>query len=85
MSLLEGTPEVTPDPAFGIIEEYKADSSDKKVDLCPGFYRDENAKPWVLPSVNKVLYYHTIQISRLSNASNDFLGRGFVPSPQERQ
>lgn len=45
---------MTSDPTFKLMQEYKADSSEEKVDLCPGFYRDENAKPWVLPSVKKV-------------------------------
>lgn len=60
MSFLEIIPEVIPDTSFALIEAYKADSSDKKVDLCPGFYRDENAKPWILPSVTKVIYFTSI-------------------------
>ncbi|KAK2616160.1 hypothetical protein N8I77_002867 [Diaporthe amygdali] len=40
-----------PDAAFALIEQFKEDPSTVKVDLSPGFYRDEDAKPWVLPSV----------------------------------
>lgn len=54
MSLFSGLPEVVPDAAFSLVEAYAADASPLKVDLSPGFYRDENAKPWVLPSVQKV-------------------------------
>ncbi|PKX95311.1 PLP-dependent transferase [Aspergillus novofumigatus IBT 16806] len=45
--------EETSDVAFALIEAYKEDPSPCKVDLTPGFYRDEDAKPWVLPSVQK--------------------------------
>lgn len=43
-----------PDAAFALIEQFKADPSPVKVDLSPGFYRDEDANPWVLPSVRMV-------------------------------
>lgn len=52
------TPDVVPlaaeDPLFGLMAAYKADTFDKKVDLGIGAYRDDNAKPWVLPVVKKV-------------------------------
>ncbi|KAF8253213.1 PLP-dependent transferase [Wilcoxina mikolae CBS 423.85] len=41
------------DPLFSLIAAYKADTFDKKVDLGVGAYRDDNAKPWVLPVVKK--------------------------------
>lgn len=44
-----------PDPLFGLMAEYRKDPSDKKVDLGIGAYRDDNAKPWILPVVTKVL------------------------------
>ncbi|GIZ42269.1 hypothetical protein CKM354_000554400 [Cercospora kikuchii] len=53
MSCLENLPDVAADAAFALIEQYKADSSPHKVDLSPGFYRDEQAKPWTLPSVQQ--------------------------------
>lgn len=55
MSLFDRIPEVVPDGAFAMIEACRADPSEKKVNLSPGIYRDENAKTWVLPSVKKVL------------------------------
>lgn len=47
-------PQAAEDPLFGLMTAYKKDSSDKKVDLGIGAYRDDNAKPWVLPVVKKV-------------------------------
>lgn len=42
-----------PDALFNLMARCKADSFDKKVDLSIGAYRDDNGKPWVLPSVAK--------------------------------
>jgi len=47
-------PQAPEDPLFGLMTAYRADSFDKKVDLGIGAYRDDNAKPWVLPVVKKV-------------------------------
>lgn len=52
------------DPLFGLMKAYKEDPSDKKVDLGIGAYRDNNAKPWILPVVKKV-------------SSNSILSGGF--------
>ncbi|KAF3190211.1 Aspartate aminotransferase, cytoplasmic, variant 2 [Orbilia oligospora] len=41
------------DPLFGLMAAYRADTFEKKVDLGIGAYRDDNAKPWVLPVVKK--------------------------------
>lgn len=54
MSVFANLSEAEPDAAFALIEAYKADNFPFKVDLSPGFYRDEDARPWVLPSVEKV-------------------------------
>ncbi|KAJ4253447.1 hypothetical protein NW762_010605 [Fusarium torreyae] len=51
MTWLAELPPARPDPAFSLVAAYKADTNEQKVDLCPGFYRDDNAKPWILPSV----------------------------------
>ena len=42
------------DPLFGLMAAYRADKDPKKVDLGIGAYRDDNAKPWILPVVKKV-------------------------------
>ncbi|EON61089.1 hypothetical protein W97_00300 [Coniosporium apollinis CBS 100218] len=46
-----------PDAAFALVEAYAVDTCCEKVDLCPGFYRDEQAMPWILPSVAEQLLY----------------------------
>ncbi|KAL4785777.1 pyridoxal phosphate-dependent transferase [Aspergillus varians] len=46
-------PSAPEDALFGLAQAYRQDSSDKKVDLVIGAYRDDNAKPWILPVVKK--------------------------------
>jgi aspartate aminotransferase len=47
-------PQAPEDPLFGLMAAYRKDTSPQKVDLGIGAYRDNNAKPWVLPVVKKV-------------------------------
>ena len=47
-------PQAPEDPLFGLMAAYRKDTFEKKVDLGIGAYRDNNAKPWVLPVVKKV-------------------------------
>jgi aspartate aminotransferase len=47
-------PQAPEDPLFGLAAAYKADTSDKKVDLGIGAYRDDTGKPWILPVVKMV-------------------------------
>ncbi|KAH9883816.1 aspartate aminotransferase [Xylariomycetidae sp. FL2044] len=49
----EVVPQAPEDPLFGLMRAYKADEDPNKVDLGIGAYRDDNAKPWVLPVVKK--------------------------------
>lgn len=42
------------DPLFGLAQAFRQDPDDKKVDLVIGAYRDDHAKPWILPVVKKV-------------------------------
>ncbi|KAF4440051.1 aspartate aminotransferase [Fusarium austroafricanum] len=51
----EVVPQAPEDPLFGLARAYKADESSNKIDLGIGAYRDENAKPWVLPVVKKCI------------------------------
>ncbi|OJK03637.1 hypothetical protein ASPACDRAFT_57024 [Aspergillus aculeatus ATCC 16872] len=46
-------PAAPEDPLFGLAQAFRQDPSDKKVDLVIGAYRDNNAKPWILPVVKK--------------------------------
>ena len=47
-------PQAPEDPLFGLMAAYRRDTFPKKVDLGIGAYRDNTAKPWVLPVVKKV-------------------------------
>ena len=47
-------PQAPEDPLFGLMAAYRRDTDKNKVDLGIGAYRDDNAKPWVLPVVKKV-------------------------------
>jgi aspartate aminotransferase len=47
-------PQAPEDPLFGLMAAYRRDTDSKKVDLGIGAYRDNNAKPWILPVVKKV-------------------------------
>ncbi|KAG7209316.1 hypothetical protein KM043_015427 [Ampulex compressa] len=42
-----------PDAILGVTEAYKRDQNPKKINLGVGAYRDDNGKPFVLPSVRK--------------------------------
>ncbi|KDN53315.1 hypothetical protein K437DRAFT_292488 [Tilletiaria anomala UBC 951] len=42
-----------PDPILGVTEAFKADKDPRKINLGVGAYRDENGKPYVLPSVRE--------------------------------
>ncbi|ERF69357.1 hypothetical protein EPUS_08830 [Endocarpon pusillum Z07020] len=53
MFTADNVPRAAEDPLFGLMAAYKKDTFDKKVDLGIGAYRDDNAKPWVLPVVKK--------------------------------
>lgn len=47
-------PQAPEDPLFGLMAAFRRDTDPNKVDLGIGAYRDDNAKPWVLPVVKKV-------------------------------
>lgn len=42
-----------PDAILGIAQAYRNCTDPRKVNVCVGAYRDENGKPWVLPSVRE--------------------------------
>ena len=42
-----------PDPILGVTEAFKKDENPKKMNLGVGAYRDDDGKPFVLPSVRK--------------------------------
>lgn len=47
----ENITQLPPDPLFGLKARFSNDSRENKVDLGIGAYRDDNGKPWILPSV----------------------------------
>lgn len=53
MSLFQNIDGSQADNAFAMIEAFRVDPSERKVNLSPGIYRDESAKTWVLPSVKQ--------------------------------
>lgn len=46
-------PQAPEDPLFGLMAAFRKDTFENKIDLGIGAYRDNNAKPWVLPVVKK--------------------------------
>jgi len=51
MSRWSNVEEAPPDPILGVSVAFNADTSDKKINLGIGAYRDESGKPWVLGCV----------------------------------
>lgn len=47
-------PQAPEDPLFGLMAAFRRDEHPDKVDLGIGAYRDDNAKPWILPVVKMV-------------------------------
>ena len=50
------------DAIFGLVEAHKKDPRPNKVSVVIGAYRDGQGKPWVLPTVRKVLKTQTVSI-----------------------
>lgn len=50
-SYFDSSEAVEPDGIFEVLRRYNLDSSPDKVNICVGAYRDQDGKPWVLPSV----------------------------------
>lgn len=53
ISLFSDIPMGAPDAILGIAENFKSCEDPNKVNVCVGAYRDENGKPWILPSVRE--------------------------------
>jgi len=62
-------PQAPEDPLFGLMAAYRKDTDKNKVDLGIGAYRDDNAKPWVLPVVKQVWSLRLIRM-RLDQYTN---------------
>lgn len=44
-----------PDAILGVTEAFKRDTNPKKINLGVGAYRDDNGKPYILPTVLQVI------------------------------
>uniref|UniRef100_A0A5F9DTB2 Aspartate aminotransferase n=1 Tax=Oryctolagus cuniculus TaxID=9986 RepID=A0A5F9DTB2_RABIT len=66
-----------PDPILGVTEAYKRDTNSKKMNLGVGAYRDDNGKPYVLPSVRKFVTVQTISGTGALRIGASFLQRFF--------
>ncbi|QQK47189.1 aspartate aminotransferase [Penicillium digitatum] len=78
MGLFDQIPDEIPDGGFAMIEEFKADNHDQKVNLSPGIYRDENAKTWVLPSVKQLGYPSLVSAARQMTFSDTLSARVII-------
>jgi len=54
VSLFDAIPPTAGDPIFSLTNDFLADIAEDKVNLGVGVYRDDNGKPWILPTVKKV-------------------------------
>lgn len=52
-SLFDNIPVTEGDAIFALMGEYQNDSATEKANLTAGVYRDDDGKPWVLPTVRK--------------------------------
>jgi len=66
--LWRSVPQGPPDTVLGMTEAYAKIKSPRKVNLGIGVYRDDNEKPWVLPSVRQA----ELHISR-NQANHEYL------------
>lgn len=53
-SVFSGLQPIPYDEAYFFNTQFAEDSRPEKVNLGPGVYRDDDDKPWLLPSVEKV-------------------------------
>ncbi|QLQ78099.1 hypothetical protein HG537_0A03460 [Torulaspora globosa] len=73
--LLNDIEQLPPDALFGIRQRLSQDSRAVKVDLGIGAYRDDNGKPWVLPSVRAAEKL----IQQDPNYNHEYLGINGLP------
>lgn len=72
----ENIKQLPPDPLFGIKTRCAKDTRPEKVDLGIGAYRDDQGKPWILPSVRKA--------EKLLHESDDY-NHEYLPIPGLKQ
>lgn len=65
----ENVPILPRDEAFAITADFNADNDPRKVSLGAGVYRDENSKPWILPSVKAVCSMPASEVAGFADSS----------------
>ncbi|PPQ64422.1 hypothetical protein CVT26_002129 [Gymnopilus dilepis] len=68
VSTWSAVPAGPPDPILGVTEAFKADKDPRKINLGVGAYRDEQGKPYILPSVKKAE-----ELVRAANPDKEYL------------
>ncbi|KAF8912714.1 aspartate aminotransferase [Gymnopilus junonius] len=68
VSTWSAVPAGPPDPILGVSEAFKADKDPRKINLGVGAYRDEQGKPYILPSVKMAE-----ELVRASNPDKEYL------------
>lgn len=63
-----------PDAILGVTEAYKKDTNPNKINLGVGAYRDDNGKPFLLPSVKQVHKpFFSLNFEKIWNHSSSFM------------
>ena len=57
VSIFSGLKQIPYDEAYTVLQAFNQDPSPEKITLGAGVYRDDNAKPWTLPSVKMVIHH----------------------------
>lgn len=78
MGLFDNVEMAPADPILGISTAFNACDNPKKVNLGVGAYRDENGKPWVLPTV-RAAEEKLLQMQEQGKANHEYLGIDGIP------
>lgn len=64
-----------PDAILGVTEAFKKDQNPNKINLGVGAYRDDNGKPFILPSVKQA-----VKLIEEANLDNEYGPIGGIPA-----
>ena len=56
VSIFSDLEQIPYDEAYRVLQAFSQDPSPEKITLGAGVYRDDNGKPWTLPSVKLVMF-----------------------------
>lgn len=71
-----------PDPILGVTEAFKRDTNPNKINLGVGAYRDDNGKPFVLPSVKMAEAEIQASINLALGEDNEWVNNGLNATVQ---